>query len=288
MTHDDIPPRRCLCRMGKEERKANKSKQSERRLPGTTCGSGGETRSCTRKRNCTRSTRNCTSTRKRKRNRNRNRTSGSTSGSGSGSTSTRAGRKDALRGTSMARRGQMPQDPCYYYCDQYSTTTILLFRTVPFDPQRIVTIVTTSTTCTHARTHARSHKLFNRTTMGKRKTAKTGDKALYGSREKLANEASGGSRNKDDDDPMYDEVDRFHNDRDENFLRLEEEERGDSDDEDKHLAGNKHSVLDLGAGGTSSEDDDDSSSDEDDDDDDDDLDDTIAKRMLPDGMPRIL
>mmetsp|Transcript_18868 Transcript_18868/g.43512 ORF Transcript_18868/g.43512 Transcript_18868/m.43512 type:complete len:285 (-) Transcript_18868:430-1284(-) len=141
---------------------------------------------------------------------------------------------------------------------------------------------------THARTHARSHKLFNRTTMGKRKTAKTGDKALYGSREKLANEASGGSRNKDDDDPMYDEVDRFHNDRDENFLRLEEEERGDSDDEDKHLAGNKHSVLDLGAGGTSSEDDDDSSSDEDDDDDDDDLDDTIAKRMLPDGMPRIL
>jgi len=99
--------------------------------------------------------------------------------------------------------------------------------------------------------------------MGKRKTAKTGDKALYGSREKLANEANGGSRNKDDDDPMYDEVDRFHNDRDENFLRLEEEERGDSDDEDKHLAGNKHSVLDLGAGGTSSEDDDDSSSDDD-------------------------
>mmetsp|Transcript_21147 Transcript_21147/g.42989 ORF Transcript_21147/g.42989 Transcript_21147/m.42989 type:complete len:664 (+) Transcript_21147:132-2123(+) len=105
--------------------------------------------------------------------------------------------------------------------------------------------------------------------MGKRKTAKTGDKALYGSREQLANQSSGSNRNKDDDDAMYNEVDRFHNDQDENFLRLDEEERRNSDDEDKDLAGNTHSVLDLGAGGTSSEedddDDDDSSSDEDDD-----------------------
>lgn len=100
--------------------------------------------------------------------------------------------------------------------------------------------------------------------MGKRKTAKTGDKALYGSRERLANESSG-RKKKSDDDPMYDEVDRFHNDRDNDFIRLGEDEGESSDDEDKDLAGNTHSVLDLGAGGTSSEeeeDDEDSSSDE--------------------------
>ena len=102
--------------------------------------------------------------------------------------------------------------------------------------------------------------------MGKRKTAKTGDKALYNSREQLANQSS--SKKKSDDDPMYDEVDRFHNEKDNDFIRLGDEQRYESDDEDEDLAGNKHSVLDLGAGGTSSEedsdDDDDSSSDEED------------------------
>ena len=103
------------------------------------------------------------------------------------------------------------------------------------------------------------------TKMGKRKTAKTGDKALYNSREQLANQSGG--KKKSDDDPMYDEVDRFHNERDSDFIRLDEDGRQGSDDEDADLAGNKHSVLDLGAGGTSSEeddDDDDSSLDEED------------------------
>ena len=103
----------------------------------------------------------------------------------------------------------------------------------------------------------------NTRTMGKRKTAKTGDKALYNSREQLANKF--GNKKKSNDDPMYDEVDRFHNDRDQDFIRLDEESKN-SDDVDEDLAGNTHSVLDLGAGGTSSEeeDDDDSSSDEED------------------------
>lgn len=101
--------------------------------------------------------------------------------------------------------------------------------------------------------------------MGKGKTAKTGDKALYGAREQLANRSA--NKKKSDDDRMYDEVDRFHNDRDKDFIRLDEEKNQNSDDEDKDLAGNTHSVLDLGVGGTSSEeddDDDDSSSDEED------------------------
>jgi U3 small nucleolar RNA-associated protein 3 len=103
--------------------------------------------------------------------------------------------------------------------------------------------------------------------MGKRKTAKTGDKALYGSREQLANQ---GIKKKTDDDNMYNEVDRFHNEKDDDFIRLGEDERqkNNNDDEDEDLAGNTHSVLDLGAGGISSseeeDDDDDSSSDEED------------------------
>jgi len=90
--------------------------------------------------------------------------------------------------------------------------------------------------------------------MGKRKTAKTGDKALYGAREELAKKVG---KKQTDDDPMYDEVDRFHNDRDQNFIGLNEEDGKNSYDEDEDLAGNTHSVLDLGAGGSSSEDDDD-------------------------------
>jgi U3 small nucleolar RNA-associated protein 3 len=105
----------------------------------------------------------------------------------------------------------------------------------------------------------------------KRNTAKTGDKALYGSREKLQQEANNKKSqlelNDVSNDQMYNEVDRFHNDEDQNFIQLENEEneRNKDIDEDKDLAGNKMSVLDLGAGGMSSseEDDDDSSEDED-------------------------
>jgi len=99
--------------------------------------------------------------------------------------------------------------------------------------------------------------------MGKGKTAKTGDKALYGSREKLAEESRNKNKADDGDDPMYDEVDRFHNDQDQDFIRLGEKENNNSDDEDEDLAGNTHSVLDLGAGGTSSEEDDDDDDDDD-------------------------
>jgi len=95
----------------------------------------------------------------------------------------------------------------------------------------------------------------------KRQTAKTGDKALYKSREKL------NERNKkkgDDDDPMYNEIDRFHNEQDQDFIRLGEEDEAKNDfDVDEDLAGNKMPVLDLGAGGMSSSDDDDDDDDDD-------------------------
>ena len=80
--------------------------------------------------------------------------------------------------------------------------------------------------------------------MGKRRnTAKTGDKALYKGREDLG--GSGSKRNStDDDDNMYDAVDRFHNERDEEFIRLGDDDR-DSDSDDEDLAGNKEAVLEI-------------------------------------------
>lgn len=94
--------------------------------------------------------------------------------------------------------------------------------------------------------------------MGKRRnTAKTGDKALYSSR----NDEDAGPK-KDDADPMYDEIDQFHKDKDADYLKLETAgEPSDSEDDDGMT--HQHNIMDLGAGG----DDDDSASSSSDDDD---------------------
>jgi hypothetical protein len=105
--------------------------------------------------------------------------------------------------------------------------------------------------------------------MGKRRnTAKTGDKAIYKGRDKFS-----AKKKNEDDDNMYNEVDRFHNERDQEFIRLGDEEAG-NDSEDEDLAGNKEAVLDLGLGGASSCEDEDES----DDDDDSSVDDAPARR----------
>lgn len=85
--------------------------------------------------------------------------------------------------------------------------------------------------------------------MGKRhKTVKTGDKGLYRARnEKKIVE-------QEDDDYMYDQIDRYHNDKEKEFLRLEGTQESTSDEEEE-------AVMDLGVGHSdnegSSEDDDD-------------------------------
>ncbi len=103
-----------------------------------------------------------------------------------------------------------------------------------------------------------------------------------------------------DDDAMYDEVDRFHNRKEEEFLQLDgqsgDDDSGRSSSEDDGVTTGKEGVFDLGVGGSSDEDESDdddeeeemmdnksrsksaaamlaSSSDEDDDSDDDDEDD---------------
>lgn len=84
--------------------------------------------------------------------------------------------------------------------------------------------------------------------MGKRRnTAKTGDKAIYKSRAP-ANQAGHATKHDDDDDddPMYSKVDRFHNKRDEEFLKLDGNQ-SDSESEEEREA-----VMDLGIGGEES------------------------------------
>ena len=102
-------------------------------------------------------------------------------------------------------------------------------------------------------------------TMGKRrKTAKTGDKALY----KSGGRQIGKSSSSANDDPMFDEVEAFHNKRDEDFLRLDAD--GNSSDEGDPDDGisRQEAVMDLGAslddGESSSESDGSSSASEDD------------------------
>jgi len=95
--------------------------------------------------------------------------------------------------------------------------------------------------------------------MGKRrKTAKTGDKALYKSR---PNQTTTNTADNSDDDAMHNAVDRFHNRQD--FLKLDAG-GGSSESEDDGISG-REGVLNLGGGESSSsedEDDDDSSEDE--------------------------
>ena len=78
--------------------------------------------------------------------------------------------------------------------------------------------------------------------MGKRKTAKTGDRALYNSRDKTENSAK---KNVDDDD-MYNEVDRYNNARDE--LQDDMLKFGDDNDdsEEEGLQNDVEGVFDLG------------------------------------------
>ena len=67
-----------------------------------------------------------------------------------------------------------------------------------------------------------------------------------------------------DDDEMYDEVDRFHNRKEEEFLQLggHDDDDGSSSSEDDGVTKGREGVFDLGVGGSSDEDD----SDDDDDD----------------------
>jgi len=97
--------------------------------------------------------------------------------------------------------------------------------------------------------------------MGKRRnTAKTGDKAIYRGRNLDSSCSSTNIRKNHDtnNDPMFNEIDRFHNEREQEFIRLDGDgDRMDSDYDDHDLTGNNIAVLDLGAGGgeSSSEDD---------------------------------
>ena len=71
--------------------------------------------------------------------------------------------------------------------------------------------------------------------MGKRRnTARTGDKAIYNSRQQQGRSSSS-NKNKDKDDPMYNEIDRFHNERDSDFIRLGDD--GGSDDAQSSTVG---------------------------------------------------
>lgn len=87
--------------------------------------------------------------------------------------------------------------------------------------------------------------------MGKRrKTAKTGDKSLY---KKAAEARQGkGVSKQQNDDSMYDKVDQYHNEKDEELLKLD----GGNANEDDSDQDEEEAVMDLGAGGDSSEDDD--------------------------------
>jgi len=87
----------------------------------------------------------------------------------------------------------------------------------------------------------------------KRHTAKTGDKALYKSRDSINDTKE---KDDDDDDPMYDEVDRYNNARDElqqDVLRLSRDANKDSSSADE--VSDEENVFDLGIGssGSSSE-----------------------------------
>ena len=107
--------------------------------------------------------------------------------------------------------------------------------------------------------------------MGKRSrhSAKTGDSALYGSRSKAAADDAAKKRRRDDsdDDAMYNEVDRYHNKREEEeYLRLDKDDDADDSDVDDGITHGREGGFDLGVGGSSdeddSDDDDDSSSEE--------------------------
>ena len=83
--------------------------------------------------------------------------------------------------------------------------------------------------------------------MGKRRnTAKTGDKGIYKGRtdgKAVSSKGTGG-----DDDAMYTAVDRFHNNREEEFLKLDAAP-SESEEEEEQV----EAVMDLGVGESSAE-----------------------------------
>lgn len=97
--------------------------------------------------------------------------------------------------------------------------------------------------------HTLSLSSYSNLNMGKRRnTAKTGDKALYKSRS-----VSTSTRNDSDDDGMYNAVDRFHNKRDEEFLKLDAAGNSSSEEEEDDGISGRQGVLNLGGGESSSD-----------------------------------
>ena len=105
----------------------------------------------------------------------------------------------------------------------------------------------------------------------KRNSVKTGDKAIYKKNAPARAEAAAGRHGNNkattSDPNMYDDVDVFHKEQDQNFIQLEREAAAEDDD-----AGNtsgsddnegEEAVMDLGVGGESSSSDDDSDDDSD-------------------------
>ena len=88
----------------------------------------------------------------------------------------------------------------------------------------------------------------------KRKTAKTGDKKLYKGRELTVS-----TKKNCDDDNMYNEIDRYHNQKEEEYIRLDQQPDEQIDDDGY---ADKEAVLDLAGGVSSSEDDDEIDSDD--------------------------
>jgi U3 small nucleolar RNA-associated protein 3 len=78
----------------------------------------------------------------------------------------------------------------------------------------------------------------------KRNTAKTGDSAIYKGRNNVAKDEVKDA----DDDVMYDRVDRFHNEKEEEFLKLDGPANDSESDGEK-----EEGVMDLGIGGESSD-----------------------------------
>jgi U3 small nucleolar RNA-associated protein 3 len=85
----------------------------------------------------------------------------------------------------------------------------------------------------------------------KRHTAKTGDKGLYKSRSTANDSEENRSGMNIDDDPMYNEVDRFHNLKDKDFLLFDPKNDNDSESDDVREEG----VMDLGVVDSDGEDD---------------------------------
>ena len=96
----------------------------------------------------------------------------------------------------------------------------------------------------------------------KRNTAKTGDQALYKKRQFQGDSTPKKSQ---DNDALFNEVDRFHNEREEEqFLKLDQS-NNDSDTDDDGITKTEN-VLDLGLADSNSEDDDHSTQEDDNDD----------------------